>query len=196
MSKNQRFLIVSIFLAVICLLITWPSTAQASFCSYREDSLQAADIVFSGRVLSITKGGQDDVVLFDVIGYWRGVSQPRVVVYTGASSRDCGRRNCSYSFSTGRSYLVFAYNWEVKPVNSQIWPIPVPGSAAKPWIITDSCSRTELLSSAQEDLLLLGSAHLPATGTGSSSWTLYLLGAVGLTFASFGMRWLTKSRGI
>src|SRR5689334_3906442 len=117
MSKNNNRLVIPSLMMLACIqLALLPATVRASFCMPHGDSLQDGDVVFSGKVLSITHKQVNsnfvvDVVLFSVMHIWRGTSQSRLVVYAGAESgRDCGRGYCGYTFEVGKSYLVFAYS--------------------------------------------------------------------------------------
>ena len=164
---------------LICLLILLSGVAEASFCSPHGDSLQNAPIVFSGRVVSVkldihdTSGALvnklvpnasvDQIVQFLVRDVWKGDVAASVVVRSGDyASRDCGTGNCGYTFEAGKTYLVFAYQGE--------WGGPSPGDYTWPVtplapVVTDKCSRTELLSQSGADLAALGPGRLPATGS-------------------------------
>jgi hypothetical protein len=168
---------------LICLLVLLPRVAEASFCSSQEDSLQNAPIVFSGRVVSVKleihdqsgalvnklvpNASVDQIVQFTVRDVWRGGVGASVVVRSGdRASRDCGVGNCGYTFAADKSYLVFAYQGD--------WGGPAPANyryAITPsaLVVTDKCSRTELLSQASADLVALGPGRLPITGSGPSN---------------------------
>jgi hypothetical protein len=188
---------------LICLLVLPSGVAEASFCSPHGDSLQNAPIVFSGRAVSVKleihdpsgalvnklvpHASVDQTVQFMVRNVWRGDVGASVVVQSGDhASRDCGAGNCGYTFEAGKSYLVFAYQgeWGMAPPNytSQITP-----SAQ---IVTDKCSRTELLSRASADLAALGPQRLPATGSGSlgGKEVSIALSLVALTAIAVGVR--------
>ena len=162
---------------LICLLVLLSGVAEASFCS--RDSLQNAPIVFSGRAVSVKleihdpSGGLvnnlvpnasvDQTVQFLVSHVWKGGVGASVVVRSGDyASRDCGVGDCGYTFEAGKSYLVFAYqgDWGTAPAG---YTFVVTPSAP---IVTDKCSRTELLSQASADLAALGPGRLPAAGSG------------------------------
>lgn len=174
-------------LAIVLVLLLLPATAHASTCSAREDDLQEAEVIFSGRVLSITPDSSDNVVLFRVYDVWKGAIQSQAVVYTGGTSRDCGIGNCGYKFKAGQDYLVFAYIWN-KP-SDPFSPIP---SKPIPFLMTDYCSRTDLLSQAGGDLNALGPGSLPSAGAGFpgriEEYLLYPLIAVILVAAGLGLR--------
>ena len=164
---------------LICLLVLLPGVAEASFCSPHGDSLQNAPIVFSGRAVSVKleihdpsgalvnklvpNASVDQIVQFLVRDVWKGGVGASVVVRSGDfASRDCGVGDCGYTFEAGKSYLVFAYqgDWGTAPAGHTFVVTP---SAP---VVTDKCSRTELLSQASADLAALGPGRLPATGSG------------------------------
>jgi hypothetical protein len=166
---------------LICLLLL-SGVAEASFCSPHGDSLQNAPIVFSGRTVSVNleiydpsgapvnelvpNASVDQVVEFMVMDVWKGDVGGSAVVRSGArASRDCGTGNCGYTFEAGKSYLVFAYQGEWGSAPAGYTPAITPSAP----VVTDKCSRTELLSQASADLAALGSGRLPATGSGSNN---------------------------
>ncbi|MEO8286661.1 MAG: hypothetical protein ABI670_09520 [Chloroflexota bacterium] len=165
--------------ALTCLLVLLSGVAEASFCSPHGDSLQNAPIVFSGRAVSIKleihdpsgalvnklvpNAAVDQIVQFLVRDDWKGDVGASVVVRSGEyASRDCGAGNCGYTFEAGKSYLVFAYQGEWGMAPSDYTPLVTPSAP----VVTDKCSRTELLSQASADLAALGPRRLPATGSG------------------------------
>jgi hypothetical protein len=185
---------------LICLLALLSGIAEASFCS--RDSLQNAPIVFSGQAASVKleihdpsgalvnklvpNASVDQIVQFLVRDVWKGDVGASVVVRSGAyASRDCGVGNCGYTFEAGKSYLVFAYQgeWGMEPPD---YTAVVTPSAP---VVTDKCSRTRLLSQARADLAALGSARLPATGSGqfSARGQLIPLSLVALTVVLLGV---------
>lgn len=110
--------------------------------------------VFAGKVVAIERNAgaglfADRRVRFQVVEAFRGVTTAEIDVYTGAGGGDCG-----YSFIVGSSYLVYS---------SQ--------TAGAARLTTGTCSRTQLLSQASEDLAYLRSVPqngaLGATITGS-----------------------------
>ncbi len=187
MTKNRYRLVVA-FLMLLCFqVVLLPHIAQASNCRPREDNLQAAEIVFSGKVVNITHVAGDDVVLFNVLAVWKGVLQSQATVYTGDTSRDCGTGNCGYHFKRGSSYLVFAYDWR-NPRGSTMH------------LVTDYCSRTDLLSAASQDLAALGPSGLPVGGAGPleriQGFVAYLLVGLALVATGLELRVLTKAHAL
>jgi hypothetical protein len=96
-----------------------------------EEAWAAADAVFSGRVLKVTKKPTKDrystQVDFEVLEPWKGVNGSRLSVTTGQSAKDCG-----YPFKAGVRYLVFAFDSND--------------------LKTDKCTRTVELEVAKADL--------------------------------------------
>ncbi len=179
-------------LIVLLALAMLPATARASFCSSHEDKLQEAPVIFSGKVLNITRDQYDDeVVRLDVSKIWRGTVQAQAVVRTGDGiSRDCGRGDCGYKFKVNNSYLVFAYE---RPA-----PLGLDMTGSEPTVLmTDLCSRTSVLSAAQQDLASLGAGRLPPTGSssgeGSNHLWSYLVAAFGFIAAGLGLRSLADA---
>ncbi len=196
MTRVIRGLITAFLLILIGLLFTFLiGTAHASFCSSREDSSQAAPVVFTGRVLNITQDQHDDIVLLSVSQIWRGKLQSQAVLHTGDTSRDCGRGNCGYKFKSGSNYLVFAYEWPSQPGFDMHGASTIPPGVPT-ILMTDICSRTTLLSEAQQDLRTLGAGHLPLPPTGFGGLAQidgllsYLLASI--TFIAVGLllRWI------
>ena len=188
---NLRFLLAAIPLVACCLsLLLFPSSVYASWCTDREDSLEAAEVVFSGKVLNITQNGGDDLVLFSVSKVWRGTIQARDVVRTGETSRDCGVGHCGYQFKLGNDYLVFAYRWPAQPGFDMHGSLTVPPGVPT-MLVTDKCSRTSLLTAAQADIASLGLGQLPAAGLGApgNAGNQFLYAVMALAFVVVGS-WL------
>jgi hypothetical protein len=180
MLRKMNFVVVGILVGLGCVLfLLLHSTAHASFCSAREDDLQAAEVIFSGKVLNIAQKQGDDVITFQVLSAWKGAAdtQSEAVVYTGNTARDCGMAPCGYRFMLGQRYLVFAYKWPAIPHFDMGGSMTIPAGVPA-LLMTDICSRTALLSAAQSDLAALGPGSLPATGgrptDGIGSWPAYL----------------------
>ncbi len=101
--------------------------------------------MFSGKVIGIidenkfnpVQSSSDPIgVVFEVDEVWKGINQTQVIVYTSRFPESCG-----YEFSTTK-YLVYA-NESDGDLRASL------------------CSRTTLLSSAQEDLNELGLGEKP-----------------------------------
>ncbi|MCH9662843.1 MAG: hypothetical protein K0U66_04170, partial [Gammaproteobacteria bacterium] len=101
-----------------------------------------ATAVFVGRVTAITgaesaKGYPQRKVALQVEESWKGVEEESLTLYTGSGGGDCG-----YPFEEGESYLVYAYRADqTDDLGASI------------------CSRTQLLTSASEDLTYLRGPH-------------------------------------
>lgn len=112
-----------------------------------QEALEQADAVFSGRVVDIqapkkliTSSADPLKVTFEVSKVWKGPKSKKLVVVTARDSASCG-----YSFKSGRSYIVYAHQREGE-------------------LTTSICTRTKLLSSAEEDLAQLGTSTKPTKG--------------------------------
>lgn len=108
-----------------------------------DKELKQAKAVFSGKVIESkhNKRGGYYSVLFEVSKSWKGVKTNQIIIKTGQGGGDCG-----FSFVKGQNYLVYAHESEMY------------GKKSLTAII---CSRTNELSSAQEDLKLLGDGKVP-----------------------------------
>lgn len=125
-----------------------PNTTYACSCaepgSVQEEFNQSA-AVFSGKVIGVIdenkfnpiQSSSDPIgVVFEVDDVWKGINQTQVIVYTSRFPESCG-----YEFSTTK-YLVYANESDGE-------------------LSVSLCSRTTLLSSAQEDLNELGLGEKP-----------------------------------
>lgn len=96
------------------------------------EARDAADSVFSGRVLSVTPGKNGLDVEIQVDRSWKQARCGTVVVQTASDSAACG-----FGFEVGKSYLVYA-------------------DIEKGKLTTSLCSRTRAIEDAGEDLAALG----------------------------------------
>ena len=130
---------VSSFSAVACSCIM-PGTVA--------EEVERADAVFTGTVIAVDTpiyGAYvfpDVEVTFTVQKYWKGVLSEPLVIHTGQGGGDCG-----FGFEEGESYLVYAYADDTGDLHANI------------------CSRTAVLSDAEEDLAMLGKGFVPAETT-------------------------------
>lgn len=92
----------------------------------------AADAVFSGKVLGVNSAASGLEVDIRVEGSWKGIPCETVVVRTASDSAMCG-----YTFEVGRTYLIYAHQQE--------------GAFS-----TNLCTRTRPIDEAGEDLAALG----------------------------------------
>lgn len=147
MTKFFTSIILVLLIASIP-LISNPSTAYACSCAPPpsvEEELERKTAIFSGKVIEISepnnkifKSSADPVaVLFEVDTIWKGVDESQVIVQTAESSASCG-----FSFDLNTEYLVYAYGDEDD-------------------LQTGLCERTTPLTSAEEDLSILGEGKIP-----------------------------------
>ena len=134
---------------VMLTVLSFPRPASACSCLQTSvtDAFAQADVVFTGRVVSIRLGNPlepgvistaDPVLIaLDVSGYWKGPVSRVITVTTRRSEMSCG-----FTFQTGRDYLIYAYK----------------GEAGR---TTDLCSRTRSVTKAADDLKSLGVAKVP-----------------------------------
>lgn len=149
----------SMLLAIVSIFVI--SSLSAFACSCVElgtplEQLEWANAVFTGKVvdIDIPRGivisSADPVkVTFEVSKIWKGTDDKTLVVTTAREGASCG-----YSFERGESYLVYAY-------------LDQPGNVLQ----ATSCSRTALLSDAEEDLAKLGKSFAPTTTISSEGNT-------------------------
>jgi hypothetical protein len=96
-----------------------------------------AGAVFLGEVLGIEDNKYSLIVRIKVKSRWKGVKDSEVTVSTGKDGGDCG-----YPFAVGESYLIYAN----KTRNTEL--------------STNICQRTAPLSSAENDIAVLGKPKL------------------------------------
>lgn len=101
----------------------------------------AADAVFSGRVLSVTPGKNGLDVEIQVDRSWKKARCGTVVVQTPSDSAACG-----FGFEVGKSYLVYATIQQGK-------------------LGTTICSRSRAIEDAGEDLAALGEPEQTCSST-------------------------------
>ncbi len=139
-----------ILLFFIFIIISLISVNIASACSCAQNplptgALQDSTAVFAGKVtnievpsgLVIISSADPVKVTFEVSKLWKGQSYKTLVVTTSRDGASCG-----YSFKEDEEYVVYTYGEENK-------------------LSTNICSRTKLLSNAQEDLAALGEGNIP-----------------------------------
>ena len=139
---------------VLCMVFSLLSLSIGPITSYAcdcvkppsvEDELERSQAVFSGKVLEvneINKGYMKKRVLLEVAETWKGVSESQVIITTGSGGGDCG-----YKFHVGEEYLVYAN------------PSSMYGGQEE--LVSIICDRTTELSTAQEDLAVLGEGKAP-----------------------------------
>jgi hypothetical protein len=153
----KRLLLSQLFL--ITLLMLLHTNAVACSCGTPSEptlkervnkELKNSAVVFSGRVVSVTKIpiSTNVAVKFLTNEFWKGSLGEHVTVITGGKNGICGFR-----FRVGESYLVYAGN-----------------AGEKKDLFTHSCTRTARLSVSGEDLKILGEPR-PAPETSTETQT-------------------------
>jgi hypothetical protein len=127
------------------LMFAIPSIGYACSCIVPpppDQALQQANAVFAGKVISIKENNDkyEKTVLFEVTTTWKGIDQKQIEITTPLNSAACG-----YEFKEGQQYLVYANQEESNQFE------------------TNLCTRTAELSSAKEDLSVLGEGEMPTT---------------------------------
>lgn len=118
-AGSTALLIVSLSSAHACSCVDPLSVAEA---------LEYRDLIFLGKVQSVTQDGEMNAVLFEVSRVWKGEADAQVEVLTSAWSASCG-----YSFQIQNEYLVYSTLVRGKPH-------------------TGLCSRTKPASEAAADI--------------------------------------------
>jgi hypothetical protein len=153
-------------LILCCLQLGAPHPAFASFCSppaNPEEAIRPSDAIFSGSVKGIIMPPLNPingvyapaVAEFRVASVWKGVVGPEVPVTYSPGDPSCG-----YDFQAGADYLVYARSYVDGPVLSLLgnsFQVPLGGRK----LATNACMRTRLLSTAQQDLAVLGQGDSP-----------------------------------
>ena len=146
--KKAMTLLAFIFIGIF-IIGSFPSITSACSCAYLpsvEEEFERSKAVFSGKVVDIKekqslKGYLSKSVLFEVTNTWKGVEQSQIIITTGQGGGDCG-----YNFIKGEEYLVYADESIMYGAKS---------------LVSVICDRTDMLSSSQEDLEVLGEGQLP-----------------------------------
>ncbi len=137
-------------LVALCALMMM-SIASACSCMMPgtpADEMANSDAVFQGRVVKIEMPVPNDgtgsaTVTLDVSKVWKGQKSKTITVSTATNSAACGficeSPDCTAGFKEGGEYIVYAGDYN--------------GDGA---LSTSICTRTKLLSEAQEDLEGLG----------------------------------------
>ena len=147
MLKAKRFILLLATIAG-CLVIN-PNRAFACSCvppGSPSEELARSTAVFSGKVIDVVEVPIDsgDFGLFPmfevtvkVSRVWKGPLRRTLVITTPMSSASCG-----YHFEEGQEYLIYVDEFEDR-------------------LTVFLCSRTQLLSAADEDLSVLGAGKVP-----------------------------------
>jgi hypothetical protein len=105
------------------------------------EQFEKSTAVFAGKVADIEAGDYSNTVHFDVERAWKGVSTTTLALTTSGSSDSSG-----YDFEKGKEYVVYAYSSDESSLR------------------TSTCSRTQLVAYAYDDLAYLGAGYTPAPG--------------------------------
>ena len=146
--KKAILFIACIFIGIL-LLGSFPSITSACSCvelPSAEEEFDRSKAVFSGKVVDIREkrsqnGYSPKSVLFDVTNTWKGVDQSQIIITTGQGGGDCG-----FDFKLGQEYLIYANE-------STMY--------GEKLLVSIICSRTNELSSSEEDLTILGEGQPP-----------------------------------
>ncbi len=165
-------------LAFICLVLIC-SISKGYACSCSEpapplESLEVSKAVFVGKVTDIDRElfGNNETVTLTVSSAWKGISTTEVHVTTSSDEASCG-----YNFELGKEYLVYTLQDKME---------------------TNICTRTSLLSDADEDLAAFQTVELLPNSSfekmKSESNFLLIVGFALLViiFVGFGLRWKYK----
>lgn len=176
MFRLTRWMVVVAVAAVF--LVAKPSCVFACSClapGSPAEELAKSQAVFAGKVVertpNVVDGANPVMVTFEVSQAWKGAPNKTVRVTTPGSSASCG-----VDLTPGQEYLVYA------------------GSDEAGGLQVTLCSRTNLLSSAADDVAALGAGQAPAddmpsqlpdTGDKASAdgWTTYGLLGLGIVGA-------------
>ena len=122
------------------------------------EELEKFSAVFAGRVVSIQHSydpkaasvSPDDrtTVGFEVSAVWKGTVHEDMYITTPPTGGSCG-----FTFVEGEEYIVYAYD----------------SAYADGGYTVGICSRTAVLSQAQDDIDALGEGNSPQAGTGGSA---------------------------
>ena len=135
-----------------------PATVHACSCvppGTPSEELEKFSAVFAGKVISIQHSydpnagfaspGDRTTVGFEVSTVWKGTVHEEMYITSPPTGGACG-----FAFVEGAEYIVYAYD----------------SAYTEGGYATGICSRTALLSKAQEDIDALGDGQAPQAGTG------------------------------
>jgi hypothetical protein len=135
-------------LSILVIAILANSEAFACSCHYDptkstttliRDAKKQSAAIFTGKVLEIIESDEffNTQVKIKVVSVWKGSLSEEITIFTG---RDDG--TCRYYFEIGKTYLVYGRKGGMSNSSENLE--------------TDMCSRTQLYSSAKNDLRILG----------------------------------------
>ena len=157
-ARPLKITVVLVFFVALFLKISYKPVYACS-CARPLPPLEAkerAAAVFAGTVISQERSQFEVKVNFQVQRVWKGEIGDTITITTATNSAACG-----INFRKRQRYLVYAFDNRSE-------------------LSTNLCSRTQLFSSAREDLRELGSGTRPGAenlgNLNNSSWQLYSLG--------------------
>jgi hypothetical protein len=164
-SEAIKYVKIQAVALILCFVFVFMKPPIVNACSCAsltpEEAIERTPIIFSGTVSAISKqsailhSSSDPVqVNFQVDQTWKGPTADQIKISTEISSESCG-----YPFKANQEYLVYAYQ---------------DGDEIK----TSLCSRSNLLSSAQGDLRLLGKGANPVHTSSLQNNSLWIIAIV------------------
>ncbi|MDP5274836.1 hypothetical protein Q5Y73_12020 [Chengkuizengella sp. 2205SS18-9] len=126
-----------LMISTIFVLISFMIPFQVLACSCigitSEEAFENADAVFLGKVLEVSVENNNYRVEMEVSASWKGVEEKDQTLFT---STGVGA-SCGILFEESKEYIVYAFQGEDGELTTNI------------------CSRTDLISNADEDLIML-----------------------------------------
>lgn len=148
--NKEIFRNAGLFMMIFGFFLTFlPTNSYACSCvlpGTPEEELEESTAVFSGKVVEMIDKDKNNLiqssadpiaVVLEVEETWKGMDKSEVVVHTKRSSASCG-----YEFSLNKDYIVYA-------------------NEGDGGLHVSLCSRTALLSGADEDLKALDEGEKP-----------------------------------
>jgi hypothetical protein len=142
-SKRAHVATLSLLAVLMAAAVPWllPRAARACSCVMPpppEQALEDADAVFEARPFSMSNDSQKARYSFEVDRVWKGDVGTRAEISTALHSATCGR-----TYQIGTQYVVYARRGPSGELSDNL------------------CSRTRAVSSAAEDLQVLGAGQDP-----------------------------------
>jgi hypothetical protein len=142
----RRATIVLIVCVMLCsFVVASPRVVSACVCATPSvaQAEEQSVAVFSGRVTEIQEpSGRNSAdpayVTFETVRIWKGEPYATLIIAT-----DSQLSSCRIGFGIGKTYLVYAQQWQER-------------------YYTSLCSRTVVVEEAQEDLTYLGEGRVPS----------------------------------
>jgi hypothetical protein len=164
--RNRLACAAVLVVIICCLQLGAPRPALACYCAppaNPADAIRQSDVIFSGSIVSIAMPPPNPVngvyspalAEFSVASVWKGTVGRKVTLNYSPSEASCG-----YDFQAGADYLVYAHSYVDGPALSIFGnSFHLPFAERK--LTTGICMRTRLLSTAQQDLAVLGQGASP-----------------------------------